>query len=133
MDAPLARALVIGSTAFLTLVDLFATQAILPALAAAYGVRPAAMGLAVNAATLGMMSHSVERQIGYSQDGELAFSPTACQRAHPRNQLHQGERFGQIVIRPGIQALHALGYLAPSREQQDRRGNVLLTPVSQDT
>lgn len=54
MSNALARALVIGSTAFLTLVDLFATQAILPALAAAYGVRPAAMGLAVNAATLGM-------------------------------------------------------------------------------
>ena len=54
MGQPLVRALVIGSTAFLTLVDLFATQAILPALAAAYGVRPAAMGLAVNAATLGM-------------------------------------------------------------------------------
>ena len=54
MGPALARALVIGSTAFLTLVDLFATQAILPALAAAYGVRPAALGLAVNAATLGM-------------------------------------------------------------------------------
>ena len=49
----------IGSTAFLTLVDLFATQAILPALAAAYGVRPAAMGLAVNAATLGMAAGSL--------------------------------------------------------------------------
>jgi YNFM family putative membrane transporter len=54
MDKALLRALVIGSTAFFTLVDLFATQAILPALAAAYGVGPAAMGLAVNAATLGM-------------------------------------------------------------------------------
>jgi len=49
-----ARSALIATTAFLTLVDLFATQAILPSLAAAYGVRPAAMGLAVNAATLGM-------------------------------------------------------------------------------
>jgi MFS transporter, YNFM family, putative membrane transport protein len=49
-----ARTALIATTAFLTLVDLFATQAILPSLAAAYGVRPAAMGLAVNAATLGM-------------------------------------------------------------------------------
>jgi MFS family permease len=54
MRKALLRSLVIGSTAFLTLVDLFATQAILPSLAAAYGVGPAAMGLAVNAATLGM-------------------------------------------------------------------------------
>ena len=48
------RALTIGVTAFLTVVDLFATQAILPPLAAAYGVTPAAMGFAVNACTIGM-------------------------------------------------------------------------------
>ena len=42
------RNLVIGTIAFLTLVDLFATQAILPALVGRYGVSPAAMGLAVN-------------------------------------------------------------------------------------
>ncbi|WP_295137303.1 MFS transporter [uncultured Reyranella sp.] len=48
------RAFTIGLTAFLTVVDLFATQAILPALTAAYGVTPAAMGLAVNASTVGM-------------------------------------------------------------------------------
>ena len=45
------RTLVIGLTAFLTLVDLFAAQAILPSLTRAYGVTPAAMGFAVNAAT----------------------------------------------------------------------------------
>lgn len=45
---------VIGLIAFLTLVDLFATQAILPALAEAYRVSPAAMGVAVNASTVGM-------------------------------------------------------------------------------
>lgn len=45
---------VIGVTAFLTVVDLFATQAILPALAVHYGVMPAAMGVAVNASTFGM-------------------------------------------------------------------------------
>ena len=50
----LRRSIVIGLTAFLTVVDLFATQAILPSLAKAYHVAPAAMGLAVNASTLGM-------------------------------------------------------------------------------
>lgn len=45
---------VIGVTAFLTVVDLFATQAILLALAAHYGVAPASMGVAVNATTVGM-------------------------------------------------------------------------------
>ena len=48
------RAFTIGLTAFLTVVDLFATQAILPALTQAYGVTPAAMGFAVNASTMGM-------------------------------------------------------------------------------
>ncbi len=48
------RSVVIGLTAFLTVVDLFATQAILPTLTRAYSVTPAAMGFAVNASTLGM-------------------------------------------------------------------------------
>lgn len=45
---------VISLTAFLTVVDLFATQAILPSLAMHYGVAPSAMGVAVNASTFGM-------------------------------------------------------------------------------
>src|SRR5215469_3147412 len=53
-EAIVVRSLVIGLTAFLTVVDLFATQAILPSLTRAYGVTPAAMGFAVNASTLGM-------------------------------------------------------------------------------
>jgi predicted MFS family arabinose efflux permease len=67
------RSLIIGLTAFLTVVDLFATQAILPSLTKAYGVTPAAMGLAVNASTLGMaiaglavgfLSPKIERRTG---------------------------------------------------------------------
>src|SRR3954453_18185312 len=50
----LLRSLVIGLTAFLTVVDLFATQAILPSLTRHYNVTPGAMGLAVNASTMGM-------------------------------------------------------------------------------
>jgi MFS transporter, YNFM family, putative membrane transport protein len=48
------RTVVTGLIGFLTLVDLFATQAILPSLAKAYGVTPSAMGFAVNASTMGM-------------------------------------------------------------------------------
>lgn len=48
------RTLLIGLIAFLTLVDLFAAQAILPSLARHYAVSPAEMGTAVNATTLGM-------------------------------------------------------------------------------
>jgi MFS transporter, YNFM family, putative membrane transport protein len=51
--APL-RLPIIALTAFLTVVDLFAAQALLPTLVTHYQVAPAAMGLAVNACTLGM-------------------------------------------------------------------------------
>jgi MFS family permease len=50
----LRRTIIFGLIAFLTVVDLFATQAILPSLAQAYRVSPAAMSFAVNASTMGM-------------------------------------------------------------------------------
>ena len=79
------RSLVIGLTAFLTLVDLFATQAILPALARHYQVSPAAMGLAVNASTMGMaiaglvigvLSPHIERRLGILLSLALLAIPT---------------------------------------------------------
>lgn len=69
----LFHAALVALLAFLTVVDLFATQSILPALAAAYGETPARMGLAVNASTLGMaiaslivavFSRSIDRRRG---------------------------------------------------------------------
>jgi predicted MFS family arabinose efflux permease len=48
------QSLLIGVIGFLTLVDLFATQAILPSLAVSYGVTPSEIGVAANATTLGM-------------------------------------------------------------------------------
>src|SRR5437762_2558691 len=53
-SAHFLRLLVIAVISFLTLVDLFATQAILPSLARAYQVSPAVIGSAVNICTLGM-------------------------------------------------------------------------------
>src|SRR5215207_420590 len=53
-QAALWRSVIVGVIGFLTLVDLFATQAILPSLAKAYGVAPGAIGFAVNASTMGM-------------------------------------------------------------------------------
>jgi MFS transporter, YNFM family, putative membrane transport protein len=69
----LRRTIIIGLIAFLTVVDLFATQAILPSLAQAYQVTPAAMSFAVNASTMGMavaglavafFSRRLDRRIG---------------------------------------------------------------------
>jgi len=77
---------VIGLTAFLTVVDLFATQAILPALAAHYAVSAAAMGVAVNASTAGMaaagllaaaLSSRINRRVGVVAALLLLAVPTA--------------------------------------------------------
>lgn len=86
------RNLVIGLIAFLTLVDLFATQAILPSLADAYGVSPAAMGLAVNSSTFGMavaalavaaFSRRIDRRIGILVSLGLLAVPTALLATAP--------------------------------------------------
>jgi YNFM family putative membrane transporter len=86
------RSLVIGLTAFLTVVDLFATQAILPSLAKAYGVTPAAMGFAVNASTMGMavaglgvafFSHRIDRRKGILISLAVLAVPTALLAAAP--------------------------------------------------
>ncbi len=54
LSGVLRRSMTVGLIGFLTLVDLFATQAILPALAQDYGVSPAQIGVAANASTIGM-------------------------------------------------------------------------------
>jgi predicted MFS family arabinose efflux permease len=80
------RSLLIGVIGFLTLVDLFATQAILPSLAAVYGVQPSEIGVAANATTLGMaiagllvggFSTNVERKRAISLSLLLLSVPTA--------------------------------------------------------
>jgi predicted MFS family arabinose efflux permease len=88
----LLRSTVIGLTAFLTVVDLFATQAILPSLARHYGVTPAAIGFAVNACTLGMavsglavgyFSREIDRRKGILISLVLLSIPTALLASAP--------------------------------------------------
>ena len=80
------RSIIIALTAFLSLVDLFATQAILPSLTKHYGVTPAQMGFAVNASTLGMafsglavgyFSREIDRRKGILISLVLLAIPTA--------------------------------------------------------
>jgi MFS transporter, YNFM family, putative membrane transport protein len=88
----LAREILIGVLAFLTVVDLFATQAILPSLVQHYQVTPAAMGLAVNASTLGMAIGSLgvalitrpfDRRLGIIVSLALLAIPTALLASAP--------------------------------------------------
>ncbi|MDP1738859.1 MAG: MFS transporter [Caulobacter sp.] len=82
---PRIRTLTIGLIGFLTLVDLFAAQAILPTLAKTYEASPAAIGLAVNASTIGMAaagllvafaSHHINRRQGIWVSLALLAIPT---------------------------------------------------------
>lgn len=84
--SPAATSAFVAAMAFATLVDLFAAQAILPLLAKRYDATPAAMGVAVNASTLGMAVASVvvalagprfDRRIGIAGSLALLSIPTA--------------------------------------------------------
>ncbi|MEM6579608.1 MAG: MFS transporter, partial [Pseudomonadota bacterium] len=50
----LRRSTIVGLISFLTLIDLFGSQALLPQLIEVYDADPGLMGLAVNASTIGM-------------------------------------------------------------------------------
>jgi predicted MFS family arabinose efflux permease len=98
------RSLVIGLTAFLTVVDLFATQAILPSLTRHYGVTPAAMSLAVNASTFGMavaglvvgfFSPHIDRRTGILLSLTLLAIPTSLLATAPNLAVFTGLRVAQ--------------------------------------
>ncbi len=124
------RSLVIGLTAFLTVVDLFATQAILPSLAAAYGVSPAAMGFAVNASTFGMavaglavayFSRRIDRRRGIVASLALLAVPTALLAAAPDLATFTTLRVAQGLCMAAAFAL-TLSYLGEACSAEDASG-----------
>jgi len=124
------RSLVIGLTAFLTLVDLFATQAILPALARHYQVSPAAMGLAVNASTMGMaiaglvvgfLSPHIERRLGIILSLALLAIPTTLLAFAPNLTIFAMLRVVQGLCMASAFAL-TLAYLGEQCSAMDAGG-----------
>lgn len=106
-DRRRVRVALIGLVSFLTLVDLFAAQAVLPALAAAYGVSPANMGLAVNASTFGMAAAGLSiavagdrigRRAGIVASLALLSIPTALLALHPSLGVFAALRVAQGVF-----------------------------------
>ncbi len=106
--------------AFLTVVDLFATQAILPALTKHYGVSAAAMGTAVNASTLGMAfaslvfahySASIDRRYGVALPLAILAIPTALLAWAPNLPSFAALRFVQGLCMAGAFTL-TLAHLA---------------------
>ena len=115
-----ARDAVIVLIAFLTVIDLFATQALLPSLARHYGVSAAAMGTAVNASTLGMavaglgvayFGRRVDRRRGVVASLALLSLPTALLSAAPDLATFAALRIVQGVLMATAFAL-TLAYFA---------------------
>ncbi len=126
----LLRSFVIGLTAFLTVVDLFATQAILPSLAKAYDVSPAAIGFAVNASTIGMaiaglavafFSRRIDRRRGILISLTLLSVPTALLAVAPDLTTFTLLRIAQGLCMSTAFAL-TLSYLAEHCSAEDTAG-----------
>lgn len=128
--AVLMRAIVIGLVAFLTLVDLFATQAILPMLTKAYGVTPGAMGLAVNATTIGMavaslvvafFSRSIDRRRGILVSLAILAVPTFLLAHAPDLPIFAGLRIVQGLCMASAFTL-TLAYLGENCSARETAG-----------
>jgi MFS transporter, YNFM family, putative membrane transport protein len=126
----LLRSLVIGLTAFLTVVDLFATQAILPSLTRHYGVTPAAMGFAVNASTFGMaiaglvvgfFSPRIDRRLGILISLTLLAVPTSLLAVAPNLAVFTALRVAQGLCMASAFAL-TLAYLGEQCSAMDAGG-----------
>ncbi|WP_027526009.1 MFS transporter [Bradyrhizobium sp. Ec3.3] len=124
------RSLVIGLTAFLTVVDLFATQAILPSLTRHYGVTPAAMGFAVNASTFGMavaglvvgfFSPRIDRRLGILFSLTLLAIPTSLLAWAPNLAVFTALRVIQGLCMASAFAL-TLAYLGERCSAEDAGG-----------
>jgi predicted MFS family arabinose efflux permease len=126
----LLRTIVIGLTAFLTVVDLFATQAILPTLARAYNVSPAAMGFAVNASTMGMavaglavalFAQRIDRCMGILVSLVLLSIPTALLAVAPNLTVFTALRIAQGLCMASAFTL-MLAYLGEECSAMDAGG-----------
>lgn len=128
--AVLLRTTLIGLIAFLTVVDLFATQAILPSLARAYGVSPGAMGFAVNASTMGMavagvvvalFSRRIDRRRGIVLSLALLAIPTSLLALAPNLLVFTVLRVTQGLFMSAAFTL-TLTYLAEQCSATDTAG-----------
>ncbi|HEY2212475.1 MAG TPA: MFS transporter [Bradyrhizobium sp.] len=124
------RSIVIGLTAFLTVVDLFATQAILPSLAKHYNVTPAAMGFAVNASTMGMaaaglvvgfFSQHIDRRLGILLSLAFLAVPTSLLAVAPNLAVFTTLRITQGLCMASAFAL-TLAYLGERCSSMDAGG-----------
>jgi predicted MFS family arabinose efflux permease len=118
---------VIALIAFLTLIDLFAAQAILPSLVLAYDTTPAVMGFAVNASTIGMaaaglvvalLSNRIPRRRGVTVSLGCLAVPTLLLATMPDLATFTALRIAQGVFMASAFTL-TMAYLAESSSAQE--------------
>ena len=124
------RSVTIGLIGFLTLVDLFATQAILPSLADHYRVAPSEIGVAANASTIGMaiagllagaLGGRIERRAGIWLSLALLAIPTALLAFAPTLAVFAALRIVQGLFMATAFTL-TLTYLAERCSRADAAG-----------
>ena len=127
MSSQFSRLFVIAAISFLTLVDLFATQAILPSLAKAYGVPPSVIGSAVNACTMGMavagvavayFNRRINRRLGVVVSLALLSIPTVLLALMPSLPLFTVLRLVQGLFMSAAFSL-TIAYLAENCSSED--------------
>jgi YNFM family putative membrane transporter len=130
MNLRFAHALAISTMAFLTLVDLFATQAILPSLAGVYHSSAMATGLAVNATTIGMafaslgvaiLSSRINRRAGIAVSLCALAAPTALLAFAPNLVVFACLRVAQGLCMASAFAL-TLAHLGEHTSEKDAAG-----------
>lgn len=129
-SAHFSRLAVIAVISFLTLVDLFATQAILPSLARAYRVTPAIISSAVNICTLGMavaglvvawFNRLIDRRLGVTICLAALAVPTSMLAFMPDLAVFATLRLAQGVFMSAAFTL-TMAYLAENSAPEDTAG-----------
>ncbi|MFN3743977.1 MAG: MFS transporter [Hyphomicrobiaceae bacterium] len=123
---------IVAIMAFLTVADLFAAQAILPALATHYAATPAEMGVAVNSCTLGMalaglavgvLGHRIDRRKGTALSLALLSIPTLLLAVAPTLEVFASLRVAQGLLMSTAFSL-TIGHLSERASHGNATGYV---------
>ena len=84
------------------------------------------------AAARDMVRGGVDREVGDGEDIGRAAAVLARDDTQPRQKLIKRKRLDEIIIRPGVEPAHAVGYAVFRREEDDRRLAAALAHLRQE-
>ena len=79
-----------------------------------------------------MVRGGVDREIGDGKDIRGAAAALARDDAQPGQQLVERKRLDEIIVRPGVEPVHAVGHAVFRREEDDRRLIAALAHLRQE-